>query len=217
MPCCIIMENSSVLSTCITSLSPNSQKKKRSYNFNNRRKRQQKEPLYKQMVDPAIVNEILKHKCSNNCFSKLSSTNILSVRKDYLIGTEKQKSLWIQDFLKNNIVELDSGKRTIRWHICGKDICKSCWMKATTVSFHKMKNCYKVSHSAKDISRQNGRKSSILAWLSNFFDDVCEKMPTKEEFHLSCFMLWKDIMYHLNIFLNQEGHKVVEKSFFSMV
>ena len=90
-------------------------------------------------------------------------------------------------------------------------------MKATTVSFHKMKNCYKVSHSAKDISRQNGRKSSILAWFSNFFDDVCEKMPTKEEFHLSCFMLWKDIMYHLNIFLNQEGHKVVEKSFFSMV
>ena len=42
-------------------------------------------------------------------------------------------------------------------------------------------------------------------------------MPTKEEFHLPCYMLWKDIMEQLNIFLIKEKHKVVEKSFFSKV
>ena len=41
-----------------------------------------------------------------------------------------------------------------------------------------------------------------------------EEVEEKEEFHLPCFMLWKDIMHQLNIFLIQEGHKVVEKSFF---
>ena len=210
------MEENSVLSNCVSSLSPNSQKRKRTYIYNNRRKKVQKEPLYKQIIDPKIIEEVLKFRCSNNCFSKLNGSNVLSVREDYLSKNERQRSLWIQDYLKNNIVHLDSGKIT-RWHICGKDICKTCWMKATTVTFHKMKNCYKVNHSSREISRQNGRKSIILAWFSNFFDDICDKMPTKEEFHLSCYMLWKDIMEQLNIFLIKEKHKVVEKSFFSKV
>ena len=151
-----------------------------------------------------------------NCFHKLSRSNILSVRKEYLPKSEREKSLWIKDYIRNNIIDLDS-TRTIRWHIDGKDVCKSCWIVASTVTPFKLKNCYKVSHASKGVSRQTNRMSSTLAWLSNYFTDICEKMPTKDEFHLPCFILWKDILKELNVFLTKEGHKQITLSYFTLV
>ena len=90
-------------------------------------------------------------------------------------------------------------------------------MKATTVTSFKLKNCYKVSHGSFGISRQTKRMSSTLAWLSNYFSDICEKMPTKEEFHLPCFMLWKNIINELNIFLKRENFKQITMSYFTQV
>ena len=153
---------------------------------------------------------------SNELFSQTNKRKCSLYQKGICTQTWKRQSLWIKDYIRNNIITLDT-TRTTRWHIDGIDICKSCWMKATTVTPFKLKNCYKVSHGSFGISRQTNRMSSTLAWLSNYFSDICEKMPTKDEYHLPCFMLWKDILNELNNFLTKEGHKQITLSYFSHV
>ena len=117
----------SILNVCVSNISPSSQKTTRKYGYITRRPKIRKEPLFRQLMEPTIINKVLQHKCSMNCFHKLSTSNILSVRKEYLPKSEREKSLWIKDYIRNNIIDLDS-TRTIRWHIDGKDVCKSCWM-----------------------------------------------------------------------------------------
>ena len=205
-----------ILNTCVSNISSSPQSSKRKYTYITRLPKIQREPFSRQLLDPTIINTVLQHRCQMNCFHKLTRENVLSIRKEYVPKSGRDKSLWIKDYIRNNIITLDT-TRTTRWHIDGIDICKNCWMKATTVTSFKLKNCYKVSHGSFGISRQTNRMSSTLAWLSNYFSDICEKMPTKDEFHLPCFMLWKDILNELNNFLTKEGHKQITLSYFSHV
>ena len=53
--------------------------------------------------------------------------------------------------------------------------------------------------------------------VSNFFESVCDKMPMKEEYHLSCFILWNDINNDLNAYLREENYPLLSKSAFTKV
>ena len=58
------------------------------------------------------------------------------------------------------------------------------------------------------------RKISIIAWLSNLFESVCDKMLMKEEFHLPCFILWNDINNDLNGYLRERNFPILSKTSF---
>jgi len=42
----------------------------------------------------------------------LTRENVLSVRKEYLPKSERDKSLWIKDYIRNNIITLDTTRTT---------------------------------------------------------------------------------------------------------
>src|ERR1700722_4167554 len=87
-------------------------------------------------------------------------------------------------------------------------------MLATTVSFHKLKFCDRSSHGSTGIAKMSDRKTSIIAWLSNLFESVCDKMLMKEEFHLPCFILWNDINNDLNGYLRERNFPILSKTSF---
>jgi hypothetical protein len=54
--------------------------------------------------------------------------------------------------------------------------------------------------------------------LKNYFEDICDKMPTKDEYYLSCFIFWNNIREELSKFLAEnENYISVSLSYFSVV
>ena len=84
-----------------------------------------KQPLFTQLMNMSTINRLLQFRCSMNCFSKISSDVILSIRRDYLPRTQLKRNEWINSYLENNVFYMDLIKSTI-WHLQGIDVCKSC-------------------------------------------------------------------------------------------
>ena len=57
------------------------------------------------------------------------------------------------------------------------------------------------------MARVTDRLSSTLAWLKSYLLAVCDHMPTKNEYHLPCFLQWKDVHNELNTYLGSKGMK----------
>jgi hypothetical protein len=74
-------------------------------------------------------------------------------------------------------------------------------MVATTVTKYKLKNCWKTENSSTGTKRISAKLTSLVAWLKSYFDDVCNQMPTKDEYYLLCFIFWSDILAELNSYL----------------
>ena len=112
----------------------------RRYRYISQKPQIQKQPLFTQLMNISTINKLLQFRCSMNCFSKISSDVILAIRREYLPRTQLKRNEWINSYLENNVFYVDSIKST-RWHLQGIDVCKSCWMKATTVASYKLKHC----------------------------------------------------------------------------
>jgi hypothetical protein len=113
---------------------------------------------------------------------------------------------------------VDGTYTSTRWHLNGKSVCKSCWMIATTVTSYKLKHCYAESSSALGIKRSSPRLEAVIGWLGTYFDSVCEKMPTRNEFHLPSFIFWADVLQELNDFIDENEHfHFLSPSYFSKV
>ena len=211
------MNPNSILSSSVIRLSTIKQSRStRSYRYNNQTRRIPKSPRYVHLVQVEKVRTLLQHRCSENCFGKLNSDIILSFRQNYLSMSALDKNKWIRNYLEQNKIKIGSDNST-RWHLDGIDICKSCWMMATTVTPYKLRYCFRESHMASGIMKITGKLSSIISWLGNYFDSVCEKMPTKDEFHLPNFIFWNDVLNELNDFLISEGRRRTTPSYFSKV
>ena len=212
----LFMETNEILSNSLDVLSFSPFLTTRRYRYITRVQKPSKQPLYTQLMQLSTINKVLQYRCSMDCFSKISSDVILAIRRQYLPRTQLKRNEWINSYLENNVFYVDSVRST-RWHLQGIDVCNSCWMKATTVTFYKLKHCFRSTHLSSGTLRQNGRISTIIAWLSNYFNDTCEKMPTRNEFHLPCFILWKDILNELNRYLVKENRKQITMSYFTKV
>ena len=211
------MELFSILSSTIARFSSTRQPKSiRNYQYKKRSKKIPKSPRYIHLVQVEKVRILIQHRCSENCFGKLNSDIILSFCQNYLSISALDKNRWIRNYLEQNKIQIGSNI-SICWHLDGIDICKSCWMMATTVTTYKLKYCFRESHMAAGTMKVTGKLSSIITWLGNYFDSVCEKMPTRDEFHLPNFIFWNDVLKELNGFLISDGRKRTTPSYFSKV
>lgn len=212
------METNTILSKTFQHIPPTTRRPhiKRKYKFSRRTKRQQSIPTYTNLFKPSSIQALRNHQCSANCLNSITDQAILEIRQQYLPKSELEKNKWLRDYLQHNNMSIGSNRST-RWHIGGIDVCKTCWMDVTTVSTYKLKYCNRSSHGSTGSAKVNTRLSSTIAWLANFFNSICEKMPTKEEFHLPCFILWNDVNKDLNQYLTEEGYKTVTASYFTKV
>jgi hypothetical protein len=81
-----------------------------------------------------------------------------------------------------------------------------------------LKHCFRKEHATTSTKLVSPRLSTIIAWLENYFDDVCDKMPTKDEYYLPCFIFWNNIREELNKFLAEnEDYISVSLFYFSVV
>ena len=48
---------------------------------------------------------------------------------------------------------------------------------------------------------------TALAWLEKYLYNVCNHMSTKNEYYLSCFLQWKDVLNDLNSYLDSKNIK----------
>jgi hypothetical protein len=88
-------------------------------------------------------------------------------------------------------------------------------MIATTISKFKMKNCWRTEN-----NNVGARKISakLISWLGFYFDDVCDRMPTKNEYYLSYFIFWSNILAEMNSYLFTNDHLTsITPSYFSIV
>lgn len=209
----------SVLEDTVTNISPSTKSpKNRVYNFHNRKKRAPKQPLHQIFLRPETIAETLKHRCKHNCFAtKISAHDVATIRNQYISKSGAKKNEWIRNYLEHNVIVNGSCSST-RWHLNGKSVCKSCWMLATTVSSYKLKHCYVESTAGLGIKRISPRLETVIAWLGTYFDSICEKMPTKNEFHLPNFIFWSDVLEELNDYLDEnENYHQLSPSYFSKV
>jgi hypothetical protein len=188
----------------------------RGYRYVQRTKRIPKKAKYIHLDQVAKVKTLLQHRCSENCMGKLNSDIILNFRQNYLSKSALEANKWIRNYLELNKVQIRSNT-SVRWQLDGIDICKSCWMMATTITPYKLKYCFRETHMTSGTLKVTGKLSSIIVWLGNYFDSVCEKMPSREEFHLPNFIFWNDVLKELNTFLLSEGRRKTTPSYFSKV
>ncbi len=69
-----------------------------------------------------------------------------------------------------------------------------------------MTNFYKVLNLHTGVRKLSKTKEEAIGWLGAQFQVMCEKMPTKDEYHLPCFLDWKDIWNRLNEHLQSCGY-----------
>jgi hypothetical protein len=116
--------------------------------------------------------------------------------------SSERKNEWIATWLYNNKIRDTTGIYQ-RWHIDGQSVCKNCWMLATTVSAYKLKN-HTAMHGLKGTKQNKERTCTSIAYLSNNFDCVCDKMPEKNERHLPPYLQWEDVRKDLNDYLSSQ-------------
>jgi hypothetical protein len=166
------------------------------------------------LISTMSVIDACDYQCSSKCLNKISKTEILNIRKEYLPLNQENKNKWIQNYLSNN-KQFSYGSTTIRWHINGHDCCFHCWSLATTISIYKMKNCQRTIHGSSQISKMKPYILTALSWMKVTFESMCEKMPTKEKYHLPCYLQWNDILSDLNFYLNKNGYQQISPSYFT--
>ncbi len=163
------------------------------------------------IVDRAYLNSI---QCSLHCLNNVPLEDVASVRSEYLSKNQLERNLWITSYLHNNLVTQGISSST-RWHIRGHDVCKYCWLLATSVTPHKLQHHFRTTHSLSGVLHTTPRTSAAIVWLTNFFDSVCDKMPTSGEYHLPPYLQWSDILQDLNTFLQTNGHRSFSDNYFS--
>ncbi len=200
------------MSAAQTQLFNSTKKRKRSYTFVTRIAHHY--PQAKNIpinVDRTFLQNI---QCSLHCLDAVSLENVASVRSEYLSKNQLQRNNWISSYLANNVVIQQHGNST-RWHLRGIDVCKNCWMLSTSVTPHKLKYHFRTTHSLTGIIKTTERSSVAMVWLSNFFDSICDKMPTSGEYHLPPYLQWSDVLSDLNDHLTICALPVMTETYFS--
>jgi hypothetical protein len=77
-----------------------------------------------------------------------------------------------------------------------------------------MQHYQRVIHGNSGVSKMRSNIQTALAWLETTYQNMCDKMPTKDEYHLPSFMLWKDICRDLNQYLMENNQQAVNISYF---
>jgi hypothetical protein len=90
-------------------------------------------------------------------------------------------------------------------------------MVATTVSKFKMKNCWRTKNHNAGARKISAKLTSIVAWLGSYFDYICDRMPTKDEYCLFCFIFWSNILTEINSLFTNDHLTPITPSYFSIV
>jgi hypothetical protein len=190
---------------------------KRSYVSKVRKSRRRANMTSAVALTEEAVQRSLQHQCSKHCLNRCSISSILVKRKEYLQGSQQQRSLWIQQYVSNNKVQHDDGSVEIRWHIDGVDVCCSCWKLALCISNYKLKHFRSSIHGNSGLSRMKAYVLVAIAWLTVLFEIMCDKMPTRDEFHLPCYIQWRDIWKQLNQYLGSMHQNQISESYFTRI
>ena len=183
------------------SLSP-VQHKKRQYTYIRRRK------LAKvSSVLSHSISDIMSLQCTSNCLDDVPSAFILKIRSTYLSRNQTERNKWLSNWLDCNKIAIGNNQFMYRWHINGTEVCSQCWLAATGATKYKLLHCSRTIHGNKNMARVTDRLSSTLAWLKSYLLAVCDHMPTRNEYHLPCFLQWKDVHNELNTYLGSKGMK----------
>jgi hypothetical protein len=67
----------------------------------------------------------------------------------------------------------------IRWNLDRYDVCKQCWIVATTVTKYKLKNCWRTENSNTRTKKISAKLTSFVAWLGSYFDMAVIECPPK--------------------------------------
>jgi hypothetical protein len=188
--------------------------KKRQYTYNIRKRKKYSNDKKKALLLPSSINIIRFQQCRQRCLANISNDCLAKVRTLYVLKSQKERSTWLHTFQQNN--QIRSGNEVVqRWHIDGYDVCKYCWSLVTTASVYKIQNCFKVQHGNEGQIRMTDRVQTALVWLTNFFDAVCEKMPSNNEMHIPCYLQWSDINAELNSYLASLDYTGITPSYLS--
>ena len=162
-----------------------------------------------------ITNYDHSKQCIFKCLDNITNDSILKVRSDYLSQSQLGKNLWIQSYIKNNkVIRDDNVNCGVRWHVDGFDVCLQCWKLAIGVSTYKLQHYDRVIHGNSGVSKMRPNIHISLAWMETTYKSMCDQMPTKDEFHLPNYMLWKDICRDLNIYLMEHNQRQITISYF---
>jgi hypothetical protein len=147
---------------------------RRKYNFVKRKQKDFSQLLFAKFLNlENISKKMHHHSCKRNCFSTISADIVLSICHQYIPKDTLDKNEWIRNYLQFNQVIIGNNTN-IRWNLDRYDICKQCWMVATTVTKYKLKNCWKTENSSTGTKKISAKLSSLVAWLGSYFDDVCD-------------------------------------------
>ena len=153
------------------------------------------------------ISDIRDSQCATKCLDQISASSISNLRGQYQSRNQKERNIWIKQWMEYNKISFGRNKHMYRWHIDGMEVCINCWLLVTGVTKYKIQHCNRTIHGNKNITRITDRLDTALAWLERYFYSVCDHMPTKNEYHLPCFLQWKDVLNDLNSYLDSKSIK----------
>jgi len=153
------------------------------------------------------VSDIRALQCHSNCLDSINSNTILKLRSQYLSKKHTERNKWLSNWLECNKISIGNDTYMYRWHVDGTEVCINCWLSVTGATKYKLMNCTRTIHGNNNITRINHRLESTLTWLKSYFYIVCDQMPTRNEYHLPCFLQWKDVLDELNTYLISKEFK----------
>ena len=153
------------------------------------------------------ISHIRSIQCSAHCLNPISSSSISSLRSQYQSKTQLQRNAWLQQWLENNKINIGTNKYMYRWHIDGIEVCLHCWLSVTGATKYKIAHCTRYIHGNTGIAHLSDHLETALAWLETYLYSVCDHMSTKNQYHLPCFLQWKDVLTDLNSHLDSKKLK----------
>ena len=100
---------------------------KRTYIYHKRTKAPVKpSSLSFHLLSTGSISWVYKQQCKDKCLSLLSSAEILSIRRSYILKDQTERNLWIKNYVKNNRIKENKKVIGICWHLKGHDVCKYC-------------------------------------------------------------------------------------------
>src|SRR5271166_5485180 len=78
------------------------------------------------LLSTGSISWVYKQQCKDKCLSLLSSAEILSIRRSYILKDQAGRNLWIKNYVENNRIKENKTVIGICWHLEGHDVCKYC-------------------------------------------------------------------------------------------
>jgi hypothetical protein len=158
--------------------------------------------------------------CKSSCIKTLSLAQIKQARLTFNrnCGSHEKQRQYILDWLDSN----QSTEREFVFSISGITVCQTCWINVLGITrrkFFLLKKDYlnkrrSGGHANAGSSRLSWKSEVALNFMSTYFKELCDYLPTANIMHLPSNIRKSDVFDEMKLTLESQGQSCCTKATF---